>query len=105
MGTGMGEAVKMKILILIFPLAGMGLPSASPSAARITMKSPRVEEKSFVITTWNCSLRRPGTRLTKSPMNHICQTRFAVDRNKPLTSVTCSYVLSSVDPILDLGQI
>ena len=35
------------------------------------------EEKSLVITTWNCSLRRPGTsreRLTKSPlMNHICQ--------------------------------
>lgn len=39
MGTGMGEAAKMKILILIFVLAGMGLPSTSPSAARITMKS------------------------------------------------------------------
>ena len=41
MGTGMGEAAKMKILILIFVLAGMGLPSTLPSAARITMKSSR----------------------------------------------------------------
>ena len=47
MGTAMGEAAKMKILILIFPLAGMGLPSASPSAARITMKSSSRRGKIF----------------------------------------------------------
>ena len=50
------------------------------------------EEKSLVITTWNCSLRRPGTsreRLTKSPlMNHICQITPWLP--VPLTTVVCT---------------
>ena len=76
MGTPMGEAAKMKILILIFPLAGMGLPSASPSAARITMKSSR---RGKIFRDHDLELQfteaRDEERLTKGPrlMNHICQ--------------------------------
>ena len=79
MGTAMGEAAKMKILILIFPLAGMGLPSASPSAARITMKSSPRRGKIFrdhdSELQFTEARAEGGERLTKGPrpMNHVCQ--------------------------------